>query len=67
MTDGGAQGLLPELFSGFEKDAVRKQQTLPTHVSTKLNIADLFTKAITEFQQFEYMRRACGIEDPGDS
>ena len=38
-----------------------------THVPTKLNVADIFTKAITEFQQFEAHRRALGLEDPGDS
>lgn len=49
------------------RNYVRNQQLLPTHVPTKLNVADIFTKAITEFQQFETHRRALGLEDPGDS
>lgn len=49
------------------RNYVRNQQLLPTHVPTKLNVADLFTKAITEFQLFETHRRALGLEDPGES
>ena len=49
------------------RNYVRNQQLLPTHVPTKLNVADLFTKVITEFQLFESHRRACGLVDPGES
>ena len=40
---------------------VRNLQILPTHVPTKLNVADLFTKAIVEYQRFDMLRRACGM------
>jgi hypothetical protein len=43
------------------RNYVRNQQILPTHVPTKMNIADLFTKAIVEYQRFDMLRRACGM------
>lgn len=43
------------------RNYVRNLQILPTHVPTKLNIADLFTKAIVEYQRFDMLRRACGM------
>ena len=46
------------------RNYVRNQQALPTHIPTKLNVADLFTKPITEYQLFVQHCRACGIVDP---
>ena len=46
------------------RNYVRNMQILPTQVPTKLNIADLFTKAIVEFQRFDMLRRACGLVAP---
>ena len=43
------------------RNYVRNLQILPTHVPTKLNVADLFTKAIVEYQRFDMLRRACGM------
>ena len=43
------------------RNYVRNLQVLPTPVPTKLNIADLFTKAIVEYQRFDMLRRACGL------
>ena len=43
------------------RNYVRDQKLLPTHVPTKLNVADLFTKAIVEYQRFDMLRRACGM------
>jgi hypothetical protein len=48
------------------RNYVRNQQLLPTHIPTKLNVSDLFTKAITEFQLFDKHRRSCGLVDPDD-
>ena len=41
------------------RNYVRNLQVLPMHVPTKLNIADLFTKPIVEYQRFDMLRRAC--------
>ena len=43
------------------RNYVRNLQILPTHVPTKINVADLFTKAIVEYQRFDMLRRACGM------
>ena len=43
------------------RNYVRNLQILPTHVPTKINVADLFTKAVVEYQRFDMLRRACGM------
>ena len=43
------------------RNYVRNLQLLPTHVPTKVNVADLFTKAIVEYKRFDTLRRACGM------
>ena len=52
--------LVPTLYFQM-RNYVRNLQILPTHVPTKLNVADLFTKAIVEYQRFDMLRRACGM------
>ena len=43
------------------RNYVRDQKILPTHVPTKTNVADLFTKAVVDYQRFDMLRRACGL------
>ena len=45
------------------RNYVRNLQILPTHIPTKINVADLFTKPVVEFQRFDMLRRACGLVD----
>ena len=45
---------------------VRNLLLLPTPVPTKLNVANLFTKPITEYSAFDMLRRACGLVECND-
>ena len=46
------------------RNYVRNLQLLPTHVPTKYNVSDLFTKPITALLEFDKHRRFCGLVDP---
>ena len=46
------------------RNYVRNLQLLPTHVPTKYNVSDLFTKPITALLEFDKHCRFCGLVDP---
>lgn len=46
----------------FVRDAITDGLIVPSYVSTKVHLADIFTKALGK-QQFEFLLRKLGIRD----